>query len=416
MAEPIISIHDLGKKYTLGSQDSFLAIRDSVTSIFDFNARKSQAPKEFWALKDVSCDIMPGESIGIVGRNGAGKSTLLKILSQITPPTTGHIRMHGRVASLLEVGTGFHLELTGRENIYLNGAILGMTRQEIKRNFDEIVAFAEIDKFLDTPVKRYSSGMYVRLAFSVAAHLQSEILIVDEVLAVGDRQFQKKCLGKMEEVGKQGRTVIFVSHNMAVINELCQRSILLDKGLLKDFDKTEKIISTYLAQGDVQSDAYLDLTPPELHKNKTEKSLFSFESVAMRNSLKKASTSIQLMESFEIEIHGKLEKKVEDLSLGVTVNSSLGYPVFNAHITSKDQLAHIKAGKVQLKLHFDPNIFGPGMYTLGLNATGTNVVDWVPDIMTFTVEQFNDRKEVSLHPDYDGVVIYPYNWSIEQKK
>jgi lipopolysaccharide transport system ATP-binding protein len=186
--------------------------------------------EEFWALKDVSFDIQQGDRVGIIGRNGAGKSTLLKILSRITEPTSGKISIKGRVASLLEVGTGFHPELSGRENIYLNGAILGMSKAEIKSKFDEIVAFAEVEKFLDTPVKRYSSGMYVRLAFAVAAHLEPEILIVDEVLAVGDVQFQKKCLGKMEEVGKEGRTILFVSHNMAMISNLCQKGILLETG------------------------------------------------------------------------------------------------------------------------------------------------------------------------------------------
>jgi lipopolysaccharide transport system ATP-binding protein len=207
------------------------------------------AQEEFWALRDVSFDIRQGEVVGIVGRNGAGKSTLLKILSRITEPTSGRITIDGRVASLLEVGTGFHPELTGRENIFLNGAILGMSRVEIKRKFDEIVAFAEVEKFLDTPVKRYSSGMYVRLAFSVAAHLQPEILIVDEVLAVGDAQFQKKCIGKMQEVAEtSGRTVLFVSHNMAVIQSLCSRCIALDGGRVAIDAVPARAIQAYLSE------------------------------------------------------------------------------------------------------------------------------------------------------------------------
>lgn len=205
--------------------------------------------EEFWALKDVSFDIQQGDRVGIIGRNGAGKSTLLKILSRITEPTSGKVSIKGRVASLLEVGTGFHPELSGRENIFLNGAILGMSKAEIKKKFDEIVAFAEVEKFLDTPVKRYSSGMYVRLAFAVAAHLEPEILIVDEVLAVGDAQFQKKCLGKMEEVGKEGRTVLFVSHNMSAIQNLCTKAIWLERGHLhREGDVTEQITS-YLKVG-----------------------------------------------------------------------------------------------------------------------------------------------------------------------
>jgi lipopolysaccharide transport system ATP-binding protein len=216
--------------------------------------RQTQPPfqnpnlEEFWALKDVSFEVKRGDRIGIIGRNGAGKSTLLKILSRITEPTEGRISIKGRVASLLEVGTGFHPELTGRENIYLNGAILGMSRVDIKRKFDEIVAFAEVERFLDTPVKRYSSGMYVRLAFAVAAHLEPEILIVDEVLAVGDAQFQKKCLGKMENVSKEGRTILFVSHNIAAIQALCNQIIYLKSGQIKSFGQVKRNISLYLSE------------------------------------------------------------------------------------------------------------------------------------------------------------------------
>ena len=205
--------------------------------------------EEFWALKDVSFEVQEGEVLGIIGRNGAGKSTLLKILSRITEPTSGRVTLRGRVASLLEVGTGFHPELTGRENIFLNGAVLGMSRAEIRKKFDEIVAFAEIDKFIDTPVKRYSSGMYVRLAFAVAAHLEPEILIVDEVLAVGDAEFQKKCLGKMNEVSRRdGRTVLFVSHNMEPLLKLCDRGILLNSGQLTEIGPVSEVISAYLGK------------------------------------------------------------------------------------------------------------------------------------------------------------------------
>ena len=220
---------------------------------------RQEEKEEFWALKDVSFDIMPGDRVGIIGRNGAGKSTLLKLLSRITEPSTGRITMRGRVASLLEVGTGFHPELTGRENIYLNGAILGMTRAEVRRKFDEIVDFAGVEKFLDTPVKRYSSGMYVRLAFAVAAHLEPEILVVDEVLAVGDAEFQKKCLGKMEEVSKgQGRTVLFVSHNMAAVQQLCERGMLLKEGLLTENTSARDVVLQYHARSKIlEEHAYL---------------------------------------------------------------------------------------------------------------------------------------------------------------
>jgi len=208
-----------------------------------------QREEEFWALRDVSFEVKRGEVVGIIGRNGAGKSTLLKILSRITEPTEGRVRIRGRVASLLEVGTGFHPELTGRENIYLNGAVLGMTKAEIKKKFDEIVIFADLEKFLDTPVKRYSSGMYVRLAFAVAAHLEPEILLVDEVLAVGDAEFQRKCLGKMDDVAKSGRTIVFVSHNMGVVGSLCPRVIWVDQGRIRDAGSPARVIGRYISEG-----------------------------------------------------------------------------------------------------------------------------------------------------------------------
>jgi lipopolysaccharide transport system ATP-binding protein len=247
MSDSVISCEGLGKAYRIGRQESrerYTALRDVLAGSArrllqrtkqlargEFDLTNDQS-EEFWALKDVSFEVKQGEVLGIIGRNGAGKSTLLKVLSRITEPSAGRVTLRGRVASLLEVGTGFHPELTGRENIFLNGAILGMTRGEIKRKFDEIVAFAEVEKFLDTPVKRFSSGMYVRLAFAVAAHLEPEILVVDEVLAVGDAEFQKKCLGKMQDVSRGGRTVLFVSHNMAAIVSLCNRGIWLDRGQL----------------------------------------------------------------------------------------------------------------------------------------------------------------------------------------
>ena len=255
MAKPIIEIKNLGKKYRLGAIEPYYSLRDQIAGLFKF-ARKSKSKGEFWALKDISFSVNEGEVVGIIGRNGAGKSTLLKILSQITPPTTGEITVRGRVASLLEVGTGFHPELTGRENIYLNGAILGMNQKEIKRKFAEIVAFSEIEKFLDTPVKRYSSGMYVRLAFAVAAHLEPEILIVDEVLAVGDIQFQKKCLGKMRDVAKGGRTVLFVSHNLGAVNQLCRSCILLDRGKIIAQGPTAEVTKKYLSMSFEKEGSY----------------------------------------------------------------------------------------------------------------------------------------------------------------
>src|SRR5687767_9797681 len=253
MPEIAIRCENLSKQYRIGERESYKALRDVIAdsatapfrklrSAFNGNGSSSngsapstqhsapETPNSIWALDDVSFEVKQGEVVGIIGRNGAGKSTLLKVLSRITKPTKGHAKIHGRVGSLLEVGTGFHPELTGRENIYLNGAILGMRKAEIERKFDEIVAFAEVEKFIDTPVKRYSSGMYVRLAFAVAAHMETEVLIVDEVLAVGDREFQQKCLGKLDDVSHQGRTVLLVSHQMNQIRNLCSTALWLDEG------------------------------------------------------------------------------------------------------------------------------------------------------------------------------------------
>src|SRR5580700_279551 len=232
MTSAVIQSEGLGKSYQRGALRQTMLLRDHLARILKSPGSAFRRPKDetFWALKDVSLEVQEGEVLGLIGRNGSGKTTLLKILSRITRPTDGWAEIHGRMGSLLEVGTGFHAELTGRENTYMSGAILGMTRVEIDRKFDEIVAFAEVEKFIDTPVKRYSSGMYMRLAFSVAAHLDTEILLVDEVLAVGDAVFQKKCLGKMGEVAKQGRTVLFVSHNMAAITNLCRKVIVLGSG------------------------------------------------------------------------------------------------------------------------------------------------------------------------------------------
>ena len=257
MSAPAIRVENLSKRYvishTSGSRDGLrnsleTAFRNPLSWLKSRRAAQRQPKDEFWALRDVSFDVAQGEVVGIIGRNGAGKSTLLKLLSRITEPTSGRISIEGRVASLLEVGTGFHPELTGRENIFLNGAILGMSRNEITRKFDEIVDFAEVERFLDTPVKRYSSGMYVRLAFAVAAHLEPEILIVDEVLAVGDAQFQKKCLGKMNQVAKEGdRTVLFVSHQMAAITNLCENCVLLSHGEISYHGRTDEAVTRYLA-------------------------------------------------------------------------------------------------------------------------------------------------------------------------
>lgn len=254
--KPIIRVENVSKLYRIGNQEASYgtlreAIVEAVRTPFNWLQRGNgkRNHETLWALKDISFEVAAGEVVGLIGRNGAGKSTLLKVLARITEPTTGRAELYGRVASLLEVGTGFHPELTGRENVYLNGAILGMAKAEINRKFDQIVAFAELEKFLDTPVKRYSSGMYMRLAFSVASHLEPEILLVDEVLAVGDAAFQKKCLGKMGEVAKEGRTVLFVSHNMTAVRSLCERAFWLDKGEIVKTGETGQVVLDYLQEG-----------------------------------------------------------------------------------------------------------------------------------------------------------------------
>src|ERR1700737_1161566 len=271
MSDAIITVEGLGKKYRLGqrSNERYTALRDVLTdkakSLFRRNGNprsdiRNPQSNEIWALRDVSFEVKQGEVIGIIGKNGAGKSTVLKILSRITEPTAGRVRLRGRVASLLEVGTGFHPELPGRENIFLNGAILGMTRREIAKKFEEIVTFAEVERFLDTPVKRYSSGMYVRLAFAVAAHLEPDILVVDEVLAVGDLEFQQKCLGKMDAVSRrEGRTVLFVSHNLGIISKLCPTTIWLHRGSIRQHGNTASVVREYLSQGALNRDRIVKL-------------------------------------------------------------------------------------------------------------------------------------------------------------
>ena len=312
----------LGKKYIIGHQERgqvrYVALRDilsqGVKSAVSLGRSRSRMTKEeFWALKDVSFEVKHGEAIGIIGRNGAGKSTLLKLLSRITEPSAGRFRVRGRVASLLEVGTGFHPELTGRENISLNGAILGMTRAEIRRKFDEIVEFAEIEKFLDTPVKRYSSGMYVRLAFAVAAHLEPEILVVDEVLAVGDAQFQRKCLGKMEDVAvRDGRTVIFVSHNLVAVNSLCSRAILLHQGQVVYDGETDEAVRLYSASQGAQTEELRDRIDRQGHG--------SVRSVSVRivDETGKPTDTTAMGSSFcvELETEGNLSEGIVGFLIG----------------------------------------------------------------------------------------------------
>ena len=301
MSETAIQCEGIGKRYRLGERESYQALRDVLTNAVRAPFRRlskradREAPESFWALKDISFQVKPGELVGIIGRNGAGKSTLLKILSRITKPTLGEARIEGRVGSLLEVGTGFHPELTGRENIFLNGAILGMRKGELKSKFDEIVAFAEIEKFIDTPVKRYSSGMYVRLAFAVAAHLEPEVLLVDEVLAVGDASFQKKCLSKMKEVEIHGRTIFFVSHSMAAITRICNRTILLDEGRIIADGPSHQVVSAYLRSGTGT------MAAREWHQSAPGDHIARLKAVRVRASDGRVSEAIDIREPVGIE-------------------------------------------------------------------------------------------------------------------
>ena len=341
---PIISVRGLSKKYKLGvfnaktlreEAEAFFArfkrknahtaegIRHTVSGPATSNPLPATAEpsSDFWALRDVSFDVQPGEVIGIIGRNGAGKSTLLKILSRITEPTTGEAHIRGRVASLLEVGTGFHPELSGRENIFLNGAILGMTKAEIRAKFDEIVAFAEIEKFIDTPVKRYSSGMYVRLAFAVAAHLEPEILIVDEVLAVGDASFQKKCLGKMQEVsGRDGRTVLFVSHNMAAIEALCSRAILLSSGTVEFSGDTRTATKSYL-------NVVVETSQKSLSEGLTK----HIKSIRLTTQEGESRKSFQVGESILFEIELTASSPVPNPRFGIGIHGATGERIATLH-------------------------------------------------------------------------------------
>jgi lipopolysaccharide transport system ATP-binding protein len=394
MAQPIIEIEGLGKSYRIGAnRERYLSLRDEMAKQAHgfyrrFLSRHRHLPKdeEFWALKDVSFSVQAGEAVGIIGRNGAGKSTLLKVLSRITPPTHGKITLRGRMASLLEVGTGFHPELTGRENIYLNGAILGMTRAEIKRKFDEIVAFAEVEQFLDTPVKRYSSGMYVRLAFAVAAHLEPEILVVDEVLAVGDAQFQEKCLGRMDEVAKEGRTVLFVSHNMAAISKLCRNCILLRSGTVQGRGATEKVIEQYLDQS-AGSGGVAAFDGPAVPYGKAR---FTKCCLVGGNGEPKDVFMVGEKMEVRIAIHFPITQRGVKLTFNVK-SLSKGYVY---HVIASDEWTgaadFIFQGDYEFVATFEKNKLYPGNYTIDdlymANSLGVRL-DLRPDVLLFRVEQ-----------------------------
>jgi lipopolysaccharide transport system ATP-binding protein len=429
----VISVESLGKKYLLSHQpggEPYLALRDVLTDGVKklgrgLSSRFGSAPRtarssseEFWALDDLSFEVEQGDRIGIIGRNGAGKSTLLKILSRITEPSAGCVRIRGRVASLLEVGTGFHPELSGRENIFLNGAILGMGREEIRRNFDRIVDFAEIEQFLDTPVKRYSSGMYVRLAFAVAAHLEPEILIVDEVLAVGDVQFQKKCLGKMEEVGRQGRTVLFVSHNAGAIHALTTKCLYLEKGKLAFYGDTPAALRRYLASNSSASGhARPDLThyrPDYVVKTHGGEARIRYADIWLES--RGGRTSVLDMGSpftvcFELEVRSE----VQGANLSLIILDADGR--IATVLFSWDHGCSISAspGTVLVRLEIADLNLTPGSYNVmtGINQTAeTTPWDAIYNLPLFEVE--NPGKIVHwLHRPWGSVHCEQVTWTLE---
>jgi lipopolysaccharide transport system ATP-binding protein len=364
---------------------------------------------EFWALKDVSFEVEPGEVVGIVGRNGAGKSTLLKILSRITEPTSGRCLFRGRIGSLLEVGTGFHQELTGRENVYLNGSILGMSRREIDRRFDEIVAFSEIEDFLDTPVKRYSSGMYVRLAFGVAAHLNPEILLVDEVLAVGDQRFQKKCLGKMREVGRSGRTVLFVSHNVAALESLCSRCILIDHGQVKAEGDTQTILARYYEDDEDRSAGCRDLTQ---HRGRTRGSEPIMLGVTLSDPSGDPVACIRTGSSLSIHVDLDVKEPVIEPILNVAIKTDLGTPLFgvNSRDTSVDGFGKVQ-GAAKISCHLEDLPLMPGTYLVDL-AFGNERrdLDVVYSAIAFDVVPGDMFGTGNLPPKAAGPIFWPATW------
>lgn len=405
MTQPAIKVEGLWKEYTVG------AAQDRHTTFYDLVSQTIKAPfqrlralggastaaEQFWALRDVNFEVQPGEVLGIIGRNGAGKSTLLKILSRITAPTRGKLTLRGRVASLLEVGTGFHPELSGRENIFLNGAILGMTRREVAARFDEIVAFAEVEAFLETPVKRYSSGMYVRLAFAVAAHLETDVLLVDEVLAVGDAAFQRKSLGKMGDVAKGGKTVFFVSHNLAAVRNLCSRVLLFERGR-GCFDGAVSDGLTAYEKSFASSGGVFDAT--NFHGPLSGD--LRFDQLIYRQDGAIVDVVDPLRE-FRIELHGNAVQAFPMLDLKISFFRD-GLHVASCHDTPKETT--MRAGNFVSVFDIPANVFRPGRYSVGVGA-GASVGSWVwgPDV---AVVDFSDSRLAGAADRSSGVIAIPY--------
>lgn len=380
-------------------QQPYLSLRDSLANVF-----KGRSSKEaFWALDDVSFDVMPGDTVGIIGKNGAGKSTLLKILSRITPPTRGKIVGRGRIASLLEVGTGFHPELSGRENIFMNGSILGMRKAEIRKNFDAIVDFAGVETFIDTPLKHYSSGMQLRLAFAVAAFLENEILIIDEVLAVGDAEFQKKCMGKMDDVSKSGRTILFVSHQMNALTQLCATSILLRNGRLIARGHTKTIIDTYLSNAglaDGQSNKYI-------RTKSDQKKELVFTELYTANATGKETVLFEYGEEICFHMKIRVNQALQGVNVGVALLSRTRNRVFADYVDIKPYYDRMTDGRIHLVMNIPAKVLTPGTYTFGCGLVvpnGANI-DIVEDIADFTISNGNHLLPEMRGVDFGDVMV-----------
>jgi lipopolysaccharide transport system ATP-binding protein len=421
MDDVVIRAQGLGKQYRIGQMLSrYRTLRDTLADLAQapFRSRGGipSGPGTIWALRDASFELRRGQVLGVIGRNGAGKSTLLKLLSRITEPTEGRAEIHGRVGSLLEVGTGFHPELTGRENIFLNGAILGMRRTEIERKFDEIVAFSEVEKFIDTPVKRYSSGMYLRLAFAVAAHLEPEILLVDEVLAVGDAEFQRKCLGKMSAVAQEGRTVMFVSHNMSAILRLTQETLLIDQGHIALRAPSPQAVDHYMTSGLGQEgerrwedDARVGHMAP-------------FRPVSLRVVAKDARTSGQVtsVDPIGIEFEYVLEEDVTGLRVGLYLFTSRGEPVFTSFDTDDrhafERMTQRRRGRYVSRCTIPPDLLNEGRFVVGVNASSYRVRSYFTDEHALTFSVDGTGAPGSHWPEHRAGPLRPaLHWEIEER-
>jgi|KBSSwiStaDraftv2_1062776.scaffolds.fasta_scaffold30095_3 homopolymeric O-antigen transport system ATP-binding protein len=418
--KPIIKVEGLGKQYRVGSRlQQFATLRDSISAAVRkplAALRPNGHSETFWALRDVDFEVAPGEVIGVIGRNGAGKSTLLKILSRITEPTTGRVELYGRVASLLEVGTGFHPELTGRENVFLNGAVLGMRKAEIDRKFEEIVAFAEIERFIDTPVKHYSSGMYVRLAFAVAAHLEPEILIIDEVLAVGDAQFQKRCLGKMNEVARSGRTVLFVSHNMRAVAQLCGHCIWIDGGQVMSRGLSNEVVVDYLASSQPQKMDGL-ITKDMHYHDKLEE--LSFTRIDLLDKYSNPTIVSYFGDSFRFRVEFEVLAPLKQARLGLVINKFDETVVCAVqHTDTALNLLNLQPGNYVAHIQVDVPLV-PGPYYVALFAkpdggywtSAERSLDYIAYALAFNVEEVSAEGGAVLPTN---ALIHPVsNWTVE---